>query len=305
MQQRSSQVCSLAAGLAVASCAVLAGCGRAAPPSRFPDAEAALERMVSTHLCSRGIQGEAKIDYFGSQGRGRGSVLYKVEVPDRLRFDVFSPFGVTLAALTSNGRDFSLFDLREKSFLYGPASTCNIARFTQVPVPPHALVQLLRGEAPVLVHAPGAGQIEWESSLFGGGHYVVSIPSRHAAFETITLVPRPDDWTRPWLQQRIRVLTVEVWQQNKALYRASLADYRVARTAAPLVDPDFPGVVLPPSGPPCDAEVPWRIRLEVPNGEQDLVLVDKEVEHNPPLNRGSFEQPIPGGVKVRRVECSR
>lgn len=295
----------LAAAWGVVFPVILGGCGGAAPPSRFPDAEAALERMVATASCSRGIQGEAKIDYYGSQGRGRGSVLYKLELPDRLRFDVYSPFGVTLATLTSDGRDFSLFDMRARSFLRGPASTCNLARFTQVPVPPHALAQILRGEAPVLVHEPGTARIDWESSLFGEGHYVVTLPSRHAAFETITLVPRPDDWNRPWQSQRIRVLTVEVRQEQTALYRATLADHRVAHTAAPLVDPDFPGVATPPSGPPCDAEVPRRIRLEVPNGEQDLVLVNEKVVHNPPLVRGSFEQPVPGGVRLRHVECSR
>ena len=258
----------LAVALAIASCVLLDGCGRAAPASRFPDAEAALERMVSTYSCSRGIQGEARIDYFGSQGRGRGSVLYKVELPDRIRFDVFSPFGVTLATLTSDGRRFSLFDLRNKSFMFGPASTCNLARFTQVPVPPHALAQLLRGEAPVLVHEAGAARVDWESSFFGEGQYVVTIPSRHAAFETVTLVPRPQDWDVPWKEQRLRVLSVEVRQENTALYRATLADHRPARTSRPQVDPDFPGMSLLPSGPPCDAEVPRRIRLEVPNGEQ-------------------------------------
>ena len=261
--------------------------------------------MISTYSCSRGIQGEARIDYFGNQGRGRGSMLYKVEMPDRIRFDVFSPFGVTLATLTSDGRRFSLFDMRSKSFLFGPASACNLARFTQVPVPPSALAQILTGEAPVLVHEAGAARIDWQSSFFGEGHYVITIPSRHAAFETITLVPRPQDWDVPWKEQRMRVLSVEVEQEGTALYRATLAEHRTAHTAPPEVDPDFPGVSLPPSGPPCDAEVPRRVRLEVPNGEQDLVLVNKEVVHNPPLTPGSFQQPIPGGVKVRHVECSR
>jgi hypothetical protein len=291
--------------LAAVSCAALDGCGPPPPASRFPDAEAAIERMVSTFACSRGIQGEAQIDYFGDQGRGRGSVLFKVELPDRIRFDVYSPFGVTLATLTSDGRKFSLFDMRNKSFLFGPASTCNLARFTQVPVPPHALAQLLRGEAPVLVHEAGAARIEWESSWFGDGQYVVTIPSRYAAFETITLVPRPQDWGVPWQEQRLRVLSVEVRQESMALYRATLADHRAAHTAEPQVDPDFPGVSVGPSGPPCDAEVPRRIRLEVPNGDQDLVIVNKEVVHNPPFGPGSFEQPVPGGVKVRHVECGR
>ena len=135
------------AGLVLAA-TIAAGCHRGPPPSQFPSAADALERMRSTYACSRGIQGEAKIDYFGEQGRVRGNVLYKSMLPRRLRFDVFSPFGVTLSTLTSDGQRFMLFDLREKVMLQGQANTCNVARFTQVPVPPHALAQMFaRGSA--------------------------------------------------------------------------------------------------------------------------------------------------------------
>src|SRR5688500_17646517 len=76
------------------------GCA-SAPPSRFPSASAALERMRQTYACSRSVRAEAKIDYFESRGRVRGNVMYIAALPEKLRFDVFSPFGVTLATLTS------------------------------------------------------------------------------------------------------------------------------------------------------------------------------------------------------------
>ncbi|HET9933815.1 MAG TPA: hypothetical protein VFQ35_24090, partial [Polyangiaceae bacterium] len=101
--------------------AVLSGCSRAAPPSRFPDADTALARMRDTHSCSRGVSGEAKLDFYGEQGRVRGNLLYIVSAPDRVRLDVFSPFGATISTLTSDGRAFALYDLRQKSFLRGPA----------------------------------------------------------------------------------------------------------------------------------------------------------------------------------------
>ena len=98
-------------------------CGRPPPASTFPSASAALDRMRATYACSRGIRGDAKIDYFDDNGRVRGSVLYKSMLPDQLRFDVYSPFGVMLSTLTSDGQNFTLFDLRQKQFLYGPADT--------------------------------------------------------------------------------------------------------------------------------------------------------------------------------------
>src|SRR6187397_2977280 len=98
-----------------------------APASQFPTGAAALDRMRATLACSRGIQGEAELDYFGEEGRVSGSVLYYASLPDRLRFDVISPFGVTVSTLTSDGKDFALYDLSNKSFLYGPATSCNVA----------------------------------------------------------------------------------------------------------------------------------------------------------------------------------
>lgn len=259
--------------------------------------------MRHGQMCSRGVQGEAKIDYFGDEGRVKGSVLYQAASPDRVRFDVFSPFGAILSTLTSDGTRFAWFDLSQKTFLQGAAKACNLERFLHVPVPPHALVQLLRGEAPVLVHDPGAATIEWKSGWFGDGRYLISVQSRHGASETIELVPRPQDWARSYRDQALRVLSVEVVQRGYVLYHVELADYRTARTAAPRKDPDFPGVVVQPSGPSCHAELPGRLRFEVPSTDRDVVLTNKAVVHNPPIGPGSFEQPIPPGVSVRNVSC--
>ncbi|HMJ16649.1 MAG TPA: hypothetical protein VK524_34780 [Polyangiaceae bacterium] len=283
-------------GLLLSSCA-------SAPPSRFPNASAALDRMRQTYACSRSVRAEAKIDYFESRGRVRGNVMYIAALPEKLRFDVFSPFGVTLATLTSDGKNFGLYDFRARSFHYGPANLCNVARFTRVPVPPHALAQLLRGEAPVLLHSPEQASLDWESGPFSSGRYVVQIRSKHAASERIELAPRPEDWQRPWAEQRVRVLKVAIEQQGIELYTADLADHRVVRTAPAQVDPDGLSPTLPPSGPACDAEVPGRVRLEVPDTDQDLILRNDRVHHNPPLDTGTFRQTPPGGVKLRYSPC--
>src|SRR5581483_3918028 len=102
--------------------------------------------------------------------------------------DVVSPFGVTISTLTSDGKRFSLLDFTNKQFVFGVATECNVERFLHVPVPPFALVSLLSGDAPVLVHEPAAAQISWDSDA-----YLVSIRGRHEATEEIRLEPRPDD----------------------------------------------------------------------------------------------------------------
>lgn len=276
----------------------------AAPQSRIPTARDALERMRATLECSRGVQGEATLDYFGTEGRVTGSVLYYAMLPEQLRFDVISPFGVTLSTLTSDGRDFALYDLQNKQFLYGPANVCNVSRFTHVPVPAFALAQLLHGEAPVLVHDPEQATIEWESGFLSAGYYSIRIPSKHHAFEEIRMVPRPDDFDKPWSQQRLRVLRVRVDKQGVPLYQASLRDHRPIRTKPALADPDGLGPALPPSGPECGAEVPASLRIEVPSTGEDVVFKNREQWHNPPLPPKVFTQQCPGGVACRYSSCS-
>ena len=273
------------------------------PPSQFPNARAALDRMRETYSCTRGVRAEAKVDYFGDRGRVRASVLYMANQLERVRFDVFAtvPVYQIVSTLTSDGENFTLYDLREKVFLYGPANTCNIARFTQVPVPPFALVQLLRGEAPVLVHSPEQASIEWD----GCDGYAIDIKSKHGASQLIHLEPTPETWNEPWQKQQVIVRDVTVTQQGYELYRAVMDDHEPAQTAKPDEDPDGIGPPTPPSGPACSAPLPRRMRLEVPDGDQELILRLQEAVHNPPLAEGVFTQPQPRGVSVRHADCNR
>jgi hypothetical protein len=254
--------------------------------------------MRTTHACSHGVQAESKVDYFGERGRVRGSTLFVTSRPDRVRFDVFSPFGVNISTLTSNGSDFALLDFTSKRFFAGPASECNVLRFLHVPVPPHALVTLLAGEAPVLVHTAADAAIEWR-----GGSYVVSLKSRHDATETIRLEPVPNDWNKPYAEQRLRVLEVTVAQQGIQLYHAELEGFEPARTAAARVDPDGIDADIPPSGPACSAEIPRRIRIVSEASAQDVLLTHSEIVHNPPLLPSLFEQRAPAGVQRLTAYC--
>jgi hypothetical protein len=281
---------------------LLAGCAcanAAPPPSQLPNAEAGLDRMRATLACGTGIQASAKIDHFGGQGRIRGDLLMFVRRPASIRMDVVSPFGVALATLTSDGTHFALADLRDKRFFVGPASACNIARLTTVPVPGHVLVDLLRGEAPVLKHDTGAATIAWS----GKGHYVISVPSTRGASEEIHLVPRPDDWNKPWQEQRMRVLDVRVGQQGYVLYHAELDEHKPTLMAKERIDKDGIEPPILPSGPFCDAEVPRKIHVEVPEPEADVQFRYEDLTWNPPLPEGIFTQPVPSWARPEQVTC--
>jgi hypothetical protein len=285
------------AGLLGILCVALA-CHRAAPASRFPSPRNAIDAMRASVACSRGLTGEGTFDYFGDEGRVRAKSLYVVARPARLRFDVINPLGGVLSTLTSDGQTFAFSDLRARQFLTGPADECNLEQALKVPVPPEALGELLTGQAPILVHRPEQARLGWES-----GAYVLRIESEHAAAEEVHLVPRDEDWERPWQEQRLRVLEVRVSQQGRLLYEARLDEHRAAATAAPRVDMDGIEPDVPPSGPPCDAEVPRKVRFLVPGAGRDIVFIQREVRHNPPLLPGLFQQLPAAGMRVQRSSC--
>lgn len=287
-------------GSALGLCALGAvGCTQPPPRSQFPSADDALARMHAGFECAVGVQGTAKVDLVSKQGRVKGEVDLFAINPDKVRFDVASPFGVMIYSLTSDGQDFKFADMEQKTFFYGPANTCNLARFTQVPVPPHALVSLLRGEAPVLTHDKSTARIRWD----GDGFYELSIDSKHEATQTIQLEVVPEDLDKEWSAQRVRLKRVVVSQAGSALYAADLSRFEPIKTAPARVDEDGVDDPIPPSGPECNAEVPRTIRFRVPDTKDDVVFDYKDAKWNPPLIEGTFTQPVPGGMRKQYTSC--
>jgi outer membrane lipoprotein-sorting protein len=277
----------------------LAGCTSAPPRSQFPDADAALERLHAGFACVVGVQGTSKVDLVTQRGRVKGEVLLFAVNPSSVRFDVVSPFGAMIYTLTADGKDYKLADLEQKTFFYGPADTCNLQRFTQVPVPPHALVSLLRGEAPVLTHTKEDASLSWESD----GYYKLVIQSKHQATEEIHLTVVPEDFDKEWSQQRVRLTYLKVSQAGVGLYEARIKDHEKAVTANPRVDEEGLEPDVPPSGPACSAELPRTIRLLVPETEDDVIFEYKDAKWNPPLIDGTFTQPVPGGMRQQYTSC--
>jgi len=273
------------------------------PSSKFPDAAAAVARMRASMACDRAIQVEGKVDYFEGNRRVRGTVAVLAALPEQVRIDAFSPFGINLSTLTSDGKSFSLFDLQSKTYSWGPAKACNLARFTKVALPPFVLVQLLRGEPPVLVHRPEDAHLRWQSNWFGGGHYLLEIHGKHEAIEMVTLQVPERDWALPWQAQHPRMTDISVVQAGRNLYEVMISGYASASTASPREDPDGLEPTLMPSGPQCTAELPRRLRFVSSDGDTDFVLEYKSAVHNPPLVPSAFQQPIPGGVRTMHAEC--
>jgi hypothetical protein len=274
-------------------------CASIPPPRSLPpDGASVIARLREAGACETSLKAKAKIDQFNTRGRAKGDLYLYAGIPSRLRLDAISPFGVDLATLTSDGTNFALADLRAGHFYVGPASACNIGRLTGVPLPAHVLVDLLRGQAPVLKHE-GAGALAWNTR----GYYVVTITGAHDAVERIGLAPLPEDMDKPWDAQRVRLVDVTVWQRGQLLYHAELEGHWRAPMSGPRVDPMGVDPPVAPSGPECEAEAPRRIHVEVPTQGEDVVFRYDELEWNPPILPDTFTQAPRPELPTARVAC--
>lgn len=290
--------------LAVTALIVL-GCGRA-PQARFPHAESVLSRLQEQSACSRAVSGEARLELKGPFVDVTGRLLFKAQAPDRLRFDLYSPLGVTISTLTTQGEKFSLYDLPSARFFSGPSTACNLARFTRVQIPPEALVELLRGRPPVLEHEPEQKGLRFARPWFSESKYVVSIDGDHEARQWLTVRVAPEDYDLPLDKQRLRLTRVVLRQGGRLVYEVKLSAHRRVQRAQNELSTEERAMGIPPvpsTGPPCDAELPHVVSFNVGRGGYRLDLLASELWHNPPDVPAAYRQQPPGGVRREWSEC--
>ncbi len=282
-------------------CVGASACALGGPPPRspIPTADQAIARLRAEQACSRALRGETIFDAFDDTGRVRLKALFLAQHPQQVRLDVISPMGGTLATLAADREWFTLLDQRQRKFVVGPADQCSLEQFLRVPIPPEALVQLLEGEVPVLLHEPGDASLQWDD-----GAYLLRFSGANQSTQEVWLAVAEDTFAGPWTEQRLRVRRVRVVQAGVVLYEAELGEHRRVNTAKPRQDPEGIEPDVSPSGPECRAELPFFIRFSVPVAEQDVTFQHKRLEHNPPLLPGTFSQQQPGGVQRVATPCA-
>lgn len=278
----------------------LVGCGSTRPPSsQFPDARSAVGRLDATYASVTGLQGSATIDYLSDRGRVRGDLSMLVTAPAKLRFAVRANVVGAAGEVASDGLRFTADDKAHGRYVFGPATPCNVARITQVPLASKELVPMLWGMRPAIDEPISCSSLRWDRD----GYYAVMLGQGARAHE-LHLAPHPDDWAKPWSAQRVRLVGVIGWQDERMLYRVTLRDHRPTGTASPLVDPDGLNPDVPPSGPMVTVDVPRALHVEMPDRNTDVLLRIDQAYLNPPLLPKAFEIAFTPGVPAEESMCS-
>lgn len=170
--------------------AVLSGCAASRPlgptvpaGEPLPSAEALLGVLHSRREALRSLRTLARLEYFAGEETRRAKQVILASRPDRLRFEILSPFGAVFVLATSDGR-LAAYARDEATVYRGSASPANLERYTTIELSIAAAVDLLLGTPPMsragpLVVSRDEGLIKlWQESPAGGARVTWFTPQR-------------------------------------------------------------------------------------------------------------------------------
>lgn len=139
----------------LATVVMLAGCTPRSPSrpvaaprgsdgTALPAAGEIFDALAQRRAAVRGVRALARLSYTSPQETRKAKQLVIAERPDRLRFEILSPFG-TVFVLAAAGGALAAW-ARDESIVYrGSASAENLQRYAQVDLPVTTAVDLLLG----------------------------------------------------------------------------------------------------------------------------------------------------------------
>lgn len=213
----------------------------------------------------KSISGGAKVDAFTREGRARVREVVVAERSGRLRFETLSPFEQPLSTLTSDGKNFALYELEKKRFYRGRATPMNISRLLPIRMRGEELAQLLLGEPPLVAAQPSALEVDRCES-----HYKLTFENKALGARQEVVI----DATRPV------PLKSTVWADGRVAYRLTFEDHK-------LVD----GVLIP-----------HKIRYVSPDDKVDILVLYTDVTVNETFENDLFRLELPKGIEPIEID---
>ena len=141
---------------ALLAAGMLTGCAARQPPDRparyveehLPEADDLLQSLAERRAALHSLRTLARLTYTTPEDSRRAKQLLVAERPDRLRFEVLSPFGTVFVLAASDGT-LAAYARDEATVYRGAASAENLERYAQVDLPITTAVDLLLGTPPL------------------------------------------------------------------------------------------------------------------------------------------------------------
>src|SRR5262249_13156660 len=149
-----------ACGVAVAVLVLLGGCAArtaqapSLPSGPLPSAARVFAALEQRRASVRSIRAMARLHYASPEESRSAKQLVIAERPDRLRFEILSPFGAVFVLTAADGA-LAAWTRSESTVYRGTASAENLQRYAQVDLPVATAVDLLLGTPPLQANADG------------------------------------------------------------------------------------------------------------------------------------------------------
>ncbi|MFN3197316.1 MAG: LolA family protein [Bradymonadia bacterium] len=241
-------------------CLLFAACpGRFTRPEQSVTADEALAALKARGEAIQTVNAMASLEAWREDDRVKFRQFLLMQRPDKLRVDTLSPFDQPLVITTSDGQTVSVYSLEKKQFLQGPATPQNLARLLNLKMDGEELVALVGGGVPLVT--PVRKSITWDADE---GRWRLEIEGVRRR-QHLELEP-----------ERLRVTSTTVWQGDAVQYTVKMGQY---------------------GGTP-PAEVPQRLRVEVPSEKLRVDITVKDFTLNEEMDPEAFTLTPPGGITV-------
>lgn len=174
---RRAAIAVLATAVALAGCATRPAPRPIAVGGARADAAAIVAADAARRTAVRSLRAWARLSYESPDESRRAKQLLVAERPDRLRLEIFSPFGAVFVLAAADGA-LAAYDRGAKTVYRGAASADNLRRYTQMDLPVTGAVDLLLGTPPIDAAAPGVVTADgdtielWRETADGGARVV-------------------------------------------------------------------------------------------------------------------------------------
>ncbi|MCB9507880.1 MAG: hypothetical protein H6698_06120 [Myxococcales bacterium] len=255
--------------------ALTAACGgrRTPPPDdALDDPVAVFEAMLDRLELVQSARILATLEYYGPDGRVRGTEAVLARAPASLRMEAISPFDTTLYAFMVHDGALAYLDLRENLFVSGSATPENISRFVPFALSAEDLVRVLLGGPPLDAADPDPDtySVRWDDRA---GAYALTMPA--VAGGTLTLQVAHGTWT--------------------------VVGARLEDAAGDVVFDLREGNFATVAAGDAETTMPRVLRLRMPASDIDISLELDRIELNAELDSALFVLDPPPGADVRRL----
>src|SRR5512143_544694 len=143
-EMRRAAIAVLATAVALAGCSIRPAPGPPAPAGALVDPSAIVAADAARRTTLRSLRAWARLAYESPDESHKAKQLLVAERPDRLRLEIFSPFGAVFVLAAADG-SLAAYDRGAATVYRGAANADNLRRYTQMDLPVAGAVDLLLG----------------------------------------------------------------------------------------------------------------------------------------------------------------